>query len=208
MDQFDQVPSKKRLPASLVGTGMILDLVGNLGAASAAKRAADRNRIAAEIEAQQLAQQGGQAVAGSQREAITERRKAELLASRGLAVAAASGGGAADPTVTKLLADISGEGSYRAALALYAGEERKRQLDLAAAARRYEGGVMVQGGRSAAAVARIRALSGLVGGTATLYKGLYGKYGMGGPKGEDSSEGDDADVIDRTDIFAPRNSMF
>ena len=169
--------TQRSVPAALGATGTILGFIGSMGAASSAKRAADRARMAAEIEAQQLTQQGGQAVAGSQREAWSERRKAELLASRGLAIAAASGGGAADPTVTKILANITGEGSYRAALALYAGEDRKRQLDFGAAARRYEGQSAVEAGSDTAAAYRTRALAGLATGSA----GLYGKYGLGGP---------------------------
>ena len=40
---------------------------------------------------------------------LAEQKNAELLASRAVAVAAAGGGSADDPTVNKIIADIEGE---------------------------------------------------------------------------------------------------
>lgn len=101
-----------------------------LGARSEAK--------ALKKEAQQLEIQAGTERAISQRSAMEERRQARLVASRGLAVAAASGGGADDPTVVNMLANIEGEGEYRALTALYNGEEEARGLEGQAKARRKE----------------------------------------------------------------------
>lgn len=89
-------------------------------------------------EARQLDTKAGLERASSQREAMEERRKARLLQSRGLAVAAASGGGASDPGVVNLLADIEGEGEYRSLTALYEGNERAAGLESEAKARRKE----------------------------------------------------------------------
>ena len=108
----------------------------------------------AKADAEQLRTQAGQERAASQREAMEERRQARLLASRGLAVAAASGGGADDPSVVNALADIEGEGEYRALTALYEGESEGRGLENQARARRAEG--------------RNAKIAGLIGGAASL----------------------------------------
>ena len=89
-------------------------------------------------EARQLDTKAGLERASSQREAMEERRKARLLQSRGQAVAAASGGGADDPTIVNLMADIAGEGEYRSLTALYEGNERAFGLEAEAKARRKE----------------------------------------------------------------------
>jgi len=89
-------------------------------------------------QADQLDMQAGKERATSQRQAMEERRQAGLLVSTGVARAAASGAGADDPTVVNLLANISGEGEYRALTALYNGEEQARSDEAQAAARRTE----------------------------------------------------------------------
>jgi hypothetical protein len=87
-------------------------------------------------EARQLEANAGQERAMSQREAMEERRQARLLASRGLAVAAASGGGADDPSVVNTLADIEAEGEFRALSQLFTGESEARGMEAQARARR------------------------------------------------------------------------
>lgn len=185
MDEFSKLSTNQQVPHALGATGTILNFIGNMGAASTARQAAERQRIAAQLEAAQYDQGAGQVIAAQQREAMSEKRKAQLLASRGLAVAAASGGGASDPTVARLLTDITGEGSYRAALALYAGEDRARQMRYAADVKRYEGETAGRVGKKLASAYQTHALAGLVGGGARLWgKSLYGKYAQGGPRGE------------------------
>lgn len=102
------------LPAMIAGSALSAGS-SILGANSEAKQYKSAAR--------QLERQAGQTRASSQRSAIEERRKAELLSSRGLAVAAASGGGADDPTVVNLLADIDAQGEYNALSQLYSGNE-------------------------------------------------------------------------------------
>jgi hypothetical protein len=105
-----------------------------------------RNRLAKE-NAKQL-------VAASQREALAQRKNAELLASRALAVAAAGGGGADDNTVLKIISDIDAEGAYRAAVAMYEGEERASKM-------RFEGSMAEWEGEQAYDVGKIAAIGGL-----------------------------------------------
>lgn len=94
---------------------------------------------AAKAEARQLETQAGLERATSQRQAMEERRQARLLNSRALAVAAASGGGADDPSIVNLMSDIDGEGAYRALAALYEGETEAQGMEAQAKARRKEG---------------------------------------------------------------------
>lgn len=89
-------------------------------------------------EADQLDRQAGIERASSQRRAIEERRQARLVASRALAVGAATGG-ALDPTVVNAISGIEGEGEYRALTALFEGEEAARGDEAQAKARRKEG---------------------------------------------------------------------
>jgi hypothetical protein len=119
--------------------GMFTNLAGASQSASASRVAAERARVAAQFEAQQLEQNAGQAFAAGQAAAVEQLRQNRLLQSRAIALIAASGGGASDETVVNLLARNAGEGAYRAQLAVYQGEEKARQLRLAASTRTYEG---------------------------------------------------------------------
>lgn len=112
--------------------GTLFKVGGKVVAGRAAKRSADD-------EAAQLDRRASNTRASAQRAAAEEERNARLVASRGQAVAAASGAGAGDPTVVNLMADILGEGRYRALTALYEGEEQARSDNAAARTRRREG---------------------------------------------------------------------
>lgn len=116
--------------------------------------------------------QAGVVIAASQRTAAEERRQADLIASRALAVAAASGGGVSDPTVVDILARTRGEGAFRAQVALYEGEERARAIRISGAGGSdFDASSQVMAGANAAAAGRL-AKTGL---------SLYARYGMGGP---------------------------
>lgn len=108
---------------------------------------------AKQFEADQLRQNGGQAQAAAQRTAADIERQTQMVVSRSLAVAAASGGGASDPTVVNMIAQNAAEGAYRKAVALYGGDEKKRSADTQADALEYEGknaraGSLLAGGSS------------------------------------------------------------
>lgn len=89
-------------------------------------------------QAGQLDQMAVQDRASSQRTAGEQKRQARLLQSTALARAAASGGGASDPTVMNILANLSGEAEFRALTALYEGEESARSKEMQAQAKRKE----------------------------------------------------------------------
>jgi hypothetical protein len=144
----------------LIVAGSLLQAYGAAEAGSAAaeqgRRQYQQNLIAA-----------GQAKAAAQRDAMEETRKGKLIASRALAVAAASGGGASDPSVVNTIADIDGEGAYRASVALYGGEEESRRLITEGKFAQYEG----QQKRSAY---RMQAATSLISGITEA--SIYSKY--------------------------------
>lgn len=125
------------------------------------------NSQAAELRSQatQLDAQAGTTRASSQRSAIEEERQAKLLSSKGLALAAA-GGGADDPSVVNALANISGEGSYRAAAALYDGETQAQGYEAQAAADR-------RGAKATKTAGLLKAGGTILGAGSSL----YGRYG-------------------------------
>lgn len=157
--------------------GTILNAYGQVQQGRAAAALGTQQRVAKDFEAQQLEQQAGQEIASGQAAAQEESRKAAYASSHALALAAASGGGATDPTVTKIISDIAGEGTYRGEVARYRGAEAARQLNMRAGATRYEGQLEEIGGLQKQQAANIKATGSLIEGGSTLYT----KYGMGGP---------------------------
>jgi hypothetical protein len=136
---------------------------------------------AAEFQAAQLRQNAGQAMASAQRDLYSVQEQTALVASRALAVAAASGGGASDPTVVKIMAGIAGEGSYRAAVALYQGEEKARAMLNQARAVEYQGELSKQSAIRGAFGKFLGAGSAAIKGVARG-QSLYERYGGdGGP---------------------------
>lgn len=165
--------------------GAVSSIAGGFSAASAAKTTAQRQKTEADFEAAQMAQAGGQAIASSQREAIEQRRQARLLQSRAIAISGASGAGVTDPSVLNLIGDIAGQGSYRAAVALYQGEDKARQLNMGATAKLYEGDVALETGRNKAKAYQLQGITGALGSASTL----FGRFGAGGPKAFNTAAG-------------------
>lgn len=162
----------------IIVASTLAQYAGQKKSARAAKAAGRAKKRLADFEAAQLEQQAGQSVAASQRGAMEERRRAELVSSRALALSASGGGGVSDPTMANLLGDIEGESIYRAGVSLYQGEEQARQLKMSAQAKRMEGDIALQGGEAQASAYNLAAVGSLVEGAGSLYT----KYGLGGPK--------------------------
>lgn len=118
-----------------------------------------------------------QVVAIGQRRALEEQRQAELLAKRALAVGAA--GGHADD-ITGLIADINGEGAYRAGVALYEAETEAERL-------RYEGKLAAEYGVGELKAGQTRQLATVISGAATM-----SKYNRGTTKKTDKTVPGDA----------------
>lgn len=99
-----------------------------------------------------------QAQAVGQLQAFEEERQAELLASRAIAVAAA-GGSVSD--VDHIIADIYGEGAYRASIALYEAETRAEQLRFQGRQAAKYGADQYEAAKDAASGIRLSALGSL-----------------------------------------------
>ena len=155
-----------------------LDLFGGLLKGFGAYQSGQASQAMADFEAKQLLMNANKAKAVAQRDAAEEVRQSELVQSRILAVAAASGGGASDPTVMRLIGKQAGEGAYRAALAIYKGDDKAQQLELAAKARKYEGDLAASQGMS-------KAIGAIAGAGVSLYQ----KYGQSGPAPEADTDG-------------------
>jgi hypothetical protein len=104
-----------------------------------------------------------------QREALEQRRQAEFLASRALAIAAAGGGGVDDSTVSKIISDIKGEGAYRAALEMYDAEEEARKI-------KFEGSMAEKIAEAEAKAENVRGFTGLL----SQGTSMYASYKRGG----------------------------
>ena len=143
------------IPIGLAVAGSLLGAGGTIiGANQEAKEL--------RLQADQLDAQAGAERASAQRRAIEERRQARLASSRATALAAASGGGVDDPSVINTLADIEGEGTYRALTALYEGNDAAAGLEADASARR-------RGAKSVKRAGLIKAGSTILSSGASLY---------------------------------------
>lgn len=148
--------------ALIAGAGM--STLGKIASGKAQKASLDFQAALDE-------QSATQAVASGIQGAIQERRKATYVASNAQAVAAASGGGASDPTVVNTIASIQGEGEYRALTSLYEGNDRSRELRARAAVSRSEG-------RAARTAGWMSGISTVLTAGGDLYdKGFFDKYG-------------------------------
>lgn len=164
-------------------SGSILDSVGQSIGAASHYEFGQQAAQAAQYQAAQLRQNAGQAMATGQHQAADVARQTQLVTSRALAVAGASGGGASDPGVVSLISRYAQEGAYRGAVALYGGDERARAMNASADAKEYEG-------KNVELNSDMVAAGQLFGATTTLMKGqtkdasLYQRFGAGAPNTE------------------------
>lgn len=133
----------------------LLGLVGSSQQASAQEAVAKANQ-------RQLNAQAKQEEAASQREATQRRRQSDLMMSRAIAVAAASGAGTSG--IEGILEGIAGEGEQAAQYALYEGTERAKGL-------RYRGAV----GRSEA---KASSRATLLGGFSQAGSALFSRFAV------------------------------
>lgn len=161
----------------IAGAGLLLTYTGQRAAGRAEEERGRHLAQLGEFEAQQLEANALTEFAYAQRVAMEEGRRARIAESRALALAAASGGGASDPTVVRIIAELAGEGAYRSAIALYEGEERASQMLLGAQARRMEGQFGLEAGASARSAYNLMAGGSLLTGAGKIGITLYDKYG-------------------------------
>ena len=153
------------ITAALGAASMGLKAYSQASAGRAAKDAADKA-------AGGMDDNANQAIAVSQVAADQERKKARMVTSSVQARAAASGAGASDNDVLKIVGDIAAEGEYRSLVALYEGKERSRQLKNQADVTRYEG-------RMAKRAGNVAALTTVLSGGTSLFDKYGGSSGGG-----------------------------
>ena len=134
----------------------------------------------AEFQAAQLRQNAGQAQASAQHAAYDVDRQAQYTASTALATAAASGGGASDPTVVNLIARNAGEFAYRKAVDLYQGDDKARLMNLQADAKEFEGANTKANSDMVGASQMFSAATSILKGSARD-SSLLQRFGGGGP---------------------------
>jgi hypothetical protein len=145
-------------------------------AAFGASTSMDQGRAAAAnagILAVQDERDAGIEQVSAQHRAANERRRARILRSRALAVAGASGAGASDPQITKILTDIETEGEMSALNSLWAGDQEARALRLRAHAQRVSGQALRAAGGASAARGLFQAGADYLGDNPTFFQ----KYG-------------------------------
>jgi hypothetical protein len=144
-----------------------------LSAGASAKAGSDSakaQKADAKYQAQQLNKAAISSVATGQRAGTEERKQAGLAVSRATALAAGSGAGATDPTVTNILGNLAGEGEYNALADLFNARSQAQDYTDSAAA--------LKAGVSASAAATKAA--GLMQGVGTAAQGassFFSKYG-------------------------------
>lgn len=155
------------IKAALPVASTVLSGLGAIGQYRAAQGQAAQVKAVAASQQKQAEYVANQELAASQREALAARRKGELMMSRAMAVASASGAGTTG--IEGILAGIAKESEEDAQYALYSGQDR-------AATTRFRGQVGVAEARNESRVMRNNARSTLIGSLAGTGMGLYQRY--------------------------------
>lgn len=116
-----------------------LEVIGGLVSAAGTIASGVAANNQAKSEALGMEAQGREDFAASQREAEMKRREGRIAMSRQQAVSAASGGGADDASIIKLMTRTAAESDYNARTVTFGGEQRKRGLFDSAKNRRTSG---------------------------------------------------------------------
>jgi hypothetical protein len=163
---FDPITATT-MALTAAGTGM--SAMGTLAGGKAAAQAGYAAQQSHEFTARQQEQAAQEGRAVAQRSALEKRREGSLLSSKMLARAAASGGGADDPTVTKIGEDIAGRSEYDALTEMYKGENRARGLLDAAMASRMTGDAALAEGEAKKRAAKLSAIGTIIGGAGSMF---------------------------------------
>ena len=166
------------MTAAATVMGTIGTIVSTNDASAAMKAEGENARDIGRWQSAQLKQQAGQERASAQRQAIEERRKGDIAVSRARAVAAASGGGASDPTVMNIYSDLASEGEYNAQAVLAEGEEAARGLESQAGAAEYEGAAAYAGSKYRSSAAKRAGYISSVGHMLQGGADIYAKHGL------------------------------
>jgi hypothetical protein len=147
-----------------------LTAAGTLMGGSAAASAGQSQKDASYFKAAEEDQAAQESRAAAQRSALDKDRQATLLQSTLQARAAASGGGATDPTVVGLGQDIAGRGEYQSLMDMYTGENRARGIEDQATGSRMTGDAQLAEGKAKQNASYLSAAGTLIGSAGSAYK--------------------------------------
>lgn len=159
----------------LVAAGTALNFMGTWGQADAVRSQGRRQAAALDYQAGELDALAGQEKAAGQASALEVERQGRIINSTVLARAAASGGGASDPTVLALMKRNAGETWYRSALARFEGDEQARVTSDKAAAARFGASMAEADSAAAARALRTKAFAGVLSAVGTSVGPKYFK---------------------------------
>lgn len=138
-----------------------------------------QTKKAKDEEARFLREAKNRSMAATTAEMAEEQRQKELMESRAIAVAGASGaGGISDPTVNKLVADLNAEGEYRVLSVLYRGQVEAGGLI-------HQANVAEKEGEAALVAGALNAITS----AAKAYASMGGSFGGAGAAGAGASAG-------------------
>ncbi len=153
----------------------VLSAGGQFAKGNAQQVIGQRTNQADQFQAAQLVQNAGQEQAAGEVAAENQNLATSYIVSQALARAAASGGGASDPTVINNIARIQGAGANRANVARYQGDTQARAMLMQADAKRMEGETAASDGTFAKNQSQLAGFSTVLSGAA---KTMFGKYGV------------------------------
>jgi hypothetical protein len=154
--------------------GGAIQAAGTLMGGQAAADAGRAQQGAQYFKAAQEEQAAQESRASQQRVALDKAREGRLLQSRLQANAAASGGGAADPTILDLSGGIAGRSEYESLLEMYKGENRARGLEDSAVGSRMSGDAAKAEGDAKKKASYFSAAGTLIGSAGSAYKTYKG----------------------------------
>jgi hypothetical protein len=154
--------------------GGALSAAGTIMGGNAAASAGKSQQDAAYFKAAQEDQAAQESRAAAQRVALDKAREGRLLQSTLQANAAASGGGAADPTILDLAGGIAGRSEYESLLEMYKGENRARGLEDTAIGSRLSGDAAKAEGDAKKTASYFSAAGTLIGSAGSAYKTYKG----------------------------------
>ncbi len=169
---------------ALEGFGLGMDFFGKLNQADQTKEWGSAAERASANTAAQLRINAGQAEAASQYKMLELRRQGDLAQSRSIALLAASGASATDPTVITMLARLKGVEDQNVGMAKYQGQSEAQALRGKAKMVEYEGQLQKWSADNQADAMKTSAWGGLVKGVF----GMFDKYGKGKPSGDSGSK--------------------
>ena len=155
--------------AVMAGAGAGAGVAGGNIAAQGALDAGNAQLSAAQYEAAQMRQNAMQAQAIGSVRAQTAANNSLVAQSHALAVAAASGGGALDPSVVNVISKLAGEGSLAAQTEVYNGNEVARQTNNKADATVYAGGLKQYAGQIDANAYKVKQIGSLISSASSIY---------------------------------------